>query len=300
MNIDQNFKSGFVTIIGRPNVGKSTLLNNILKEKLLITSPKPQTTRNTIRLIYTDDEMQLIFLDTPGIHKPKTKLGTYMSGSAENTLQEVDAIVYMVEPEENIGPGDRYILKKLKNVKTPKLLVINKIDTVPKEQLLSVIESYNADTLFDEIVPLSAATGDGVDLLMERLKAKMPPGPKYFPEDMVIDQSERFIVQELIREKLLHTLRDEIPHGIAVEVTSMKERNNSDLYDIEATVFCEKKSHKGIIIGKNGTMLKKIGTEARKDLEFFLKQPVNLQIWVKVRPDWRDKAFDLKDLGYHD
>lgn len=300
MNTNQNFKSGFVTIIGRPNVGKSTLINNILKEKLLITSSKPQTTRNTIRLIYTDDEMQLIFLDTPGIHKPKTKLGTYMSNSAENTLREVDGIVYMVEPEEKIGPGDRYIMEKLKTIDTPKILVINKIDQYPKEQLLSVIENYSKDDIFDEIIPISAANGDGVDLLLDILKEKMPQGPKYFPEDMIIDQSERFIVQELIREKLLRTLRDEIPHGIAVEVTSMKEREDSELYDIEATIFCEKKSHKGIIIGKKGGMLKKIGTDARKDLEFFLKQPVNLQLWVKVRPDWRDKSYDLKDLGYHD
>lgn len=300
MNTNQNFKSGFVTIIGRPNVGKSTLINNILKEKLLITSSKPQTTRNTIRLIYTDDEMQLIFLDTPGIHKPKTKLGTYMSNSAENTLREVDGIVYMVEPEEKIGPGDCYIMEKLKTIDTPKILVINKIDQFPKEQLLSVIENYSKDDIFDEIIPISAANGDGVDLLLDILKEKMPQGPKYFPEDMIIDQSERFIVQELIREKLLRTLRDEIPHGIAVEVTSMKEREDSELYDIEATIFCEKKSHKGIIIGKKGGMLKKIGTDARKDLEFFLKQPVNLQLWVKVRPDWRDKSYDLKDLGYHD
>jgi len=300
MNNHQNFKSGFVTIIGRPNVGKSTLINNILKEKLLITSSKPQTTRNTIRLIYTDDDMQLIFLDTPGIHKPKTKLGTYMSGSAENTLKEVDAIIYMVEPDEKIGPGDRYIMEKLKTIDTPKLLVINKIDTLPKEELLSVIENYSKDGLFEEIIPVSAAKGDGVDLLLEMLKEKMPQGPQYFPEDMIIDQSERFIVQELIREKLLRTLRDEIPHGIAIEVNSMKERENKGLYDIEATIFCEKKSHKGIIIGKQGAMLKKIGTDARKDLEFFLKQPVNLQLWVKVRPDWRDKAYDLKDLGYYD
>jgi GTP-binding protein Era len=300
MNTNQNFKSGFVTIIGRPNVGKSTLINNILKEKLLITSSKPQTTRNTIRLIYTDDEMQLIFLDTPGIHKPKTKLGTYMSNSAENTLREVDGIVYMVEPEEKIGPGDRYIMEKLKTIDTPKILVINKIDQYPKEQLLSVIENYSQDDIFDEIIPISAANGDGVDLLLDILKEKMPQGPKYFPEDMIIDQSERFIVQELIREKLLRTLRDEIPHGIAVEVTSMKVREDSELYDIEATIFCEKKSHKGIVIGKKGGMLKKIGTDARKDLEFFLKQPVNLQLWVKVRPDWRDKSYDLKDLGYHD
>lgn len=285
-------------MIGRPNVGKSTLLNQIMKEKIVITSAKPQTTRNSIRCIHTDEDSQMIFIDTPGVHKPKNRLGEYMLKTIQNTLVDVDAILYLVEPEETVGPGDKYILEQLEKAHTPVFLIINKIDTLPKEKLLKVIANYQAYLFIDEIVPISALTGDGTDEVLGLLKSRLPEGPQYFPEDMIVDQSERFIVGEIIREKTLILLRDEIPHGIAVEVMAMRKRPNKDLVDIEATIFCEKKSHKGIVIGKKGSMLKQIGSAARKDIEFFLKEPVNLQLWVKVRPEWREKAYDLKDLGY--
>jgi len=295
---EKAFRSGFVALIGRPNVGKSTLLNQIMKEKIVITSAKPQTTRNSIRCIHTDEDSQMIFIDTPGVHKPKNRLGEYMLKTIQNTLVDVDAILYLVEPEETVGPGDKYILEQLEKAHTPVFLIINKIDTLPKEKLLKVIANYQAYLFIDEIVPISALTGDGTDEVLGLLKSRLPEGPQYFPEDMIVDQSERFIVGEIIREKTLILLRDEIPHGIAVEVMAMRKRPNKDLVDIEATIFCEKKSHKGIVIGKKGSMLKQIGSAARKDIEFFLKEPVNLQLWVKVRPEWREKAYDLKDLGY--
>jgi len=295
---EKAFRSGFVALIGRPNVGKSTLLNQIMKEKIVITSAKPQTTRNSIRCIHTDEDSQMIFIDTPGVHKPKNRLGEYMLKTIQNTLVDVDAILYLVEPEETVGPGDKYILEQLEKAHTPVFLIINKIDTLPKEKLLKVIANYQAYPFIDEIVPISALTGDGTDEVLGLLKSRLPEGPQYFPEDMIVDQSERFIVGEIIREKTLILLRDEIPHGIAVEVMAMRKRPNKDLVDIEATIFCEKKSHKGIVIGKKGSMLKQIGSAARKDIEFFLKEPVNLQLWVKVRPEWREKAYDLKDLGY--
>lgn len=295
---EKAFRSGFVALIGRPNVGKSTLLNQIMKEKIVITSAKPQTTRNSIRCIHTDEDSQMIFIDTPGVHKPKNRLGEYMLKTIQNTLVDVDAILYLVEPEETVGPGDKYILEQLEKARTPVFLIINKIDTLPKEKLLKVIANYQAYPFIDEIVPISALTGDGTDEVLGLLKSRLPEGPQYFPEDMIVDQSERFIVGEIIREKTLILLRDEIPHGIAVEVMAMRKRPNKDLVDIEATIFCEKKSHKGIVIGKKGSMLKQIGSAARKDIEFFLKEPVNLQLWVKVRPEWREKAYDLKDLGY--
>ncbi|MDO4289092.1 MAG: GTPase Era [Eubacterium sp.] len=298
MNTAENFKSGFISIVGRPNVGKSTLLNNIMGEKLVITANKPQTTRNAIRLIHTDADSQMIFIDTPGMHKPKNKLGDFMQKSAEDTLSDVDVVIYLVEPEESMGPGDRFILEKLEKVKTPVILVINKIDMVPKEALLKTIDLYKDYDFLTAIIPVSAKSGDGVGELMAMIKDKLQPGPMYFPPDMIVDQSERFIVAELIREKVLHLLKDEVPHGVAVEVTKMAQRKNKNMIDIEATIFCERKSHKGILIGKQGAMLKKIGTYARKDIEFFIKTPVNLQLWVKVRADWREKNFDLKDLGY--
>ncbi len=295
---EKSFKSGFISIIGRPNVGKSTLINQIMKEKLVITSPKPQTTRNAIRCIYTDDESQMIFIDTPGMHRPKNKLGDYMQTAAEKTLSDVDLVLFLVEPDEKIGPGDRYILEKLSVIDTPIVLVINKIDLLPKESLLACIKAYEAYEFLTAIIPISAGKGDGIDELVSHIKEKMDAGPLYFPDDMIIDQSERWIVQELIREKILIFLQEEVPHGIAVEVTSMKARKNKDLIDIEATIFCERKTHKGIVIGKGGAMLKKIGSRARQDIEFFLKSQVNLQLWIKVRSDWRDKSYDLKDLGY--
>lgn len=292
------FKSGFISIVGRPNVGKSTLLNNIMGEKLVITSTKPQTTRNAIRCIYTDDHSQMVFIDTPGMHRPKNKLGDYMQKAAENTIKDVDVVLYLVEPETKIGPGDQYILEKLRLGKTPVILIINKIDLLPKEEILITIAAYQKYDFLHSIIPISAVKGDGVKELLIIINGILEPGPMFFPGDMIIDQSERWIVQELIREKLLNLLNEEVPHGIAVEVTSMKPRKNKDIIDIEATIFCERKTHKGILIGKGGSMLTKIGSQARKDIEFFLKTQVNLQLWVKVRADWREKNFDLKDLGY--
>lgn len=298
MKENKVFKSGFIAIVGRPNVGKSTLLNALLGEKMVITANKPQTTRNAIRCIRTDDDAQMIFIDTPGMHRPKNKLGDYMEKAAEDTLSDVDVVVYLVEPEEKIGPGDRHILAQLEKTKTPVILAINKIDTLPKEYLLKTISLYQSYTFLESIIPISAYKGDGVDVLVDAIKADLEEGPMFFPADMIVDQSERFIVGELIREKVLHLLRDEVPHGVAVEVNKMRGREDKNLIDIEATIFCERKSHKGILIGKQGAMLKKIGSYARKDIEFFLKTPVNLQLWVKVRADWRDKVYDLKDLGY--
>jgi len=296
--MNENFKSGFISIVGRPNVGKSTLLNNIMGEKLVITSAKPQTTRNAIRCIYTDEQAQMVFIDTPGMHRPKNRLGDYMQKAAENTVSDVDVVLYLVEPETKIGPGDHYILEKLKASKTPVILVINKIDLLPKEDVLITIAAYQKYDFLRAIIPISAVQGDGVKELLDLITGLLSPGPMFFPADMIIDQSERWIVQELIREKLLNLLNDEVPHGIAVEVTAMKPRKGKDIIDIEATIFCERKTHKGILIGKGGSMLTKIGTQARKDIEFFLKSQINLQLWVKVRSDWRDKNFDLKDLGY--
>ncbi|MDD3306026.1 MAG: GTPase Era [Acetobacterium sp.] len=296
--MNENFKSGFISIVGRPNVGKSTLLNNIMGEKLVITSAKPQTTRNAIRCIYTDEQAQMVFIDTPGMHRPKNRLGDYMQKAAENTVSDVDVVLYLVEPETKIGPGDQYILEKLKASKTPVILVINKIDLLPKEDVLITIAAYQKYDFLNAIIPISAVSGDGVKELLNLITGLLSPGPMFFPADMIIDQSERWIVQELIREKLLNLLNDEVPHGIAVEVTAMKPRKGKDIIDIEATIFCERKTHKGILIGKGGSMLTKIGTQARKDIEFFLKSQINLQLWVKVRSDWRDKNFDLKDLGY--
>jgi len=296
--MNENFKSGFISIVGRPNVGKSTLLNNIMGEKLVITSAKPQTTRNAIRCIYTDEQAQMVFIDTPGMHRPKNRLGDYMQKAAENTVSDVDVVLYLVDPETKIGPGDQYILEKLKASKTPVILVINKIDLLPKEDVLITIAAYQKYDFLNAIIPISAVSGDGVKELLKLITGLLSPGPMFFPADMIIDQSERWIVQELIREKLLNLLNDEVPHGIAVEVTTMKPRKGKDTIDIEATIFCERKTHKGILIGKGGSMLTKIGTQARKDIEFFLKSQINLQLWVKVRSDWRDKNFDLKDLGY--
>ncbi|MBC3796194.1 GTPase Era [Acetobacterium tundrae] len=296
--MNEPFKSGFISIVGRPNVGKSTLLNNIMGEKLVITSAKPQTTRNAIRCIYTDEYAQMVFIDTPGMHRPKNKLGDYMQKAAENTISDVDVVLYLVEPETKIGPGDQYILEKLRASKTPVILVINKIDLLPREDLLVTMAAYQKYDFLNCIIPISAAKGDGIRELLDIVTKLLEPGPMFFPADMIIDQSERWIVQELIREKLLNLLNDEVPHGIAVEVTSMKSRKGKDIIDIEATIYCERKTHKGILIGKGGSMLTKIGSQARRDIEFFLKSKVNLQLWVKVRSDWRESNFDLKDLGY--
>lgn len=296
--MNENFKSGFISIIGRPNVGKSTLLNSILGEKMVITSEKPQTTRNAIRCIYNDDETQIVFIDTPGMTKPKNKLGNFMDNASRSSMKDVEAIIYMVEPEKKLGPTDRKIIENLSKKKVPIFAVINKIDTLEKEKLLETIQELDSYKIFKEIIPISALKGDGVEVLLDEIKKVLPEGPQYFPNDMIIDQSERFIISELIREKILRLTKEEIPHGTAVEIDSMEAREDKDIIDIEATIFCERKPHKKILIGKNGSMLKRIGTSARRDIENFLKQPVNLQLWVKVRDNWRDKPFDLTDLGF--
>ena len=298
--MSNNFKSGFVSLIGRPNVGKSTLMNCLIGEKIAIISSKPQTTRNKIQSILTTDDMQVIFIDTPGLHTPKSKLGDYMVKSAENTLSNVDIVMYLIEPFEKIKDSDRAILERLKRVKSPVFLVINKIDTVEKPELLKVIEAYSKEYPFKEIIPISALKDKNTDDLLNAIKKYIPEGPKYFPDDMITDQPERQIVAEIIREKALYLLQDEIPHGIAVEITSMKPRKDKDITDIEATIYCERESHKGIIIGKQGSMLKKIGSNARRDIERFISGSVNLQIWIKVKNDWRDSDFLLRNFGYNE
>lgn len=296
--MNKNFKSGFVSLIGRPNVGKSTLMNCLIGEKIAIISNKPQTTRNKIQSILTKDDFQVVFIDTPGIHKPKSKLGDYMVKSAETTLNEVDIVLYLIEPFEKIKDSDMAILERLKNVKTPVFLIINKIDTTPAEELLKVIDVYKDIYDFAEIIPISALKAKNTEDLLKAIKKYLPQGPQYFPADMITDQPERQIAAEIIREKALYLLQEEIPHGIAVEITSMKQRKDKDMTDIEATIYCERDSHKGIIIGKQGSMLKKIGTNARKDIQRLLGSPVNLQIWIKVKKDWRDSDFLLKNFGY--
>lgn len=292
------FKSGFVTLIGRPNVGKSTLMNCIIGQKIAITSNKPQTTRNRIQTVYTSEEGQIVFLDTPGIHKAKNKLGDYMVTVAEKTLSEVDVILWLVEPSNFIGAGERHIIEQLKKGKTPVILVINKIDTVKKEQLLEYIDTYRKEYDFSEIVPVSALKAENIKELLKCIMKYLPYGPAFYDEDTVTDQPVRQIVAELIREKTLRLLSDEIPHGVAVSIESMKYKKN--IVDIEATIFCERDSHKGIIIGKNGAMLKKIGSMARRDIENLLEKQANLQLWVKVKKDWRDSDFLLKNFGYQE
>ncbi len=265
--MNKNFKSGFVSLIGRPNVGKSTLMNSLIGEKIAIISSKPQTTRNKIQSILTNEDYQIIFIDTPGIHKPKSKLGDYMVKSAETTLNNVDVVLYLVEPYEKIKDSDKAILERLEKVKTPVFLVINKIDMFEKSELLKVIDAYRSVYDFKEIIPISALKGQNKDELLSSIVKYLPEGPQYFPEDMITDQPERQLVAEIIREKALYLLQDEIPHGIAVEITSMKKRDNKDMIDVDATVYCERDSHKGIIIGKQGSMLKKIGSNARRDIE---------------------------------
>ncbi len=294
----KKFHSGFVALIGRPNVGKSTLMNCLIGEKIAITSHKPQTTRNKITSILTKEDFQCVFLDTPGIHKPKHKLGEFMVRSAENTFNEVDLVLLLIEPTEKVVEMDQYVIDRLANVKTPVVLVINKIDTIEREKLLEIIETYSKLYPFTEVVPISAIKGSNTQELMQVIKKYLPEGPQYFPGDMVTDQPERQIVSEIIREKSLYLLQDEIPHGIAVEIMSMKKRENQDMVDVEATIYCEKDSHKGIIIGKQGAMLKKIGSQARRDMERLLGSSIYLQLWVKVKKDWRDSDFLLKNFGY--
>lgn len=292
----ENFKSGFVTLIGRPNVGKSTLMNCLIGQKIAITSNKPQTTRNRIQTVYTSEEGQIVFVDTPGIHKAKNKLGDYMVNVAERTLKEVDVILWLVEPTTYIGAGEKHIIEQLKKVKTPVILVINKTDTVKAPEILKFIDAYRTEMDFDEIVPVSALKADNTDTLISCIMKYLPYGPAFYDEDTITDQPERQIVAELIREKALRLLSDEIPHGIAVSIESMKWRKK--ICDIEATIVCERDSHKGIIIGRQGSMLKKIGSQARREIEDMLESKVNLQLWVKVKKDWRDSDFLLKNFGY--
>ncbi len=291
------FKSGFVTLIGRPNVGKSTLMNKLIGQKIAITSNKPQTTRNRIQTVLTLEEGQIVFLDTPGIHKAKNKLGNYMVNVAEHTLNEVDVILWLVEPTTFIGAGERHIIEQLKKTKTPVILVINKTDTVKREEVLTFIDAYRRELDFQEIVPVSALKGENTDTLVRCILKCLPYGEAFYDEDTVTDQPMRQIVAELIREKALRLLEEEIPHGIAVSIESMKQRKK--LCDVEATIICERESHKGIIIGKGGQMLKKIGSTARPEIEDLLEMQVNLQLWVKVKKDWRDSDFLLKNFGYN-
>lgn len=296
----EEYKSGFVSLVGRPNVGKSTLMNRIIGQKIAITSNRPQTTRNRIQTVYHDARGQIVFVDTPGIHKAKNKLGEYMVNVAERTFREVDMILWIVESTTFIGKGERHIAEQLKKADIPVILVMNKIDTVKKEELLACIAAYKEILEFSEIVPVSARTGESVDHLVDVMFGYLEAGPQFYDDDTVTDQPERQIVAELIREKALRLLSDEIPHGIAVSIDQMKLRKNKkNIYDIDATIVCERDSHKGIVIGKQGQMLKKIGTQARIEIEEFLQKKVNLKLWVKVKKDWRDSDFLLKNFGYN-
>ncbi|MCL2841672.1 MAG: GTPase Era [Defluviitaleaceae bacterium] len=301
-NKSKQFYSGFVTLLGRPNVGKSTLMNHFVGEKISIVSNKPQTTRNKIRSILTGEDYQIVFIDTPGIHKPTTKLGNFMIKSATNALDEADAVIYMVEPREKMHDGDKAIIESFANVKTPIFLGINKVDTVDKPGLLKMIEQYSGAYPFAEIIPLSALTGENAQALLGAIRKTLPIGPMYFPEDQITDQPERAITAEIIREKALSFLQEEIPHGLAVEITGMKPRGSAEdsLIDVGATIFCERESHKAIVIGKQGAMLKKIGSAARRDIERLLGSPIFLELWVKVKKNWRDNDFLLKNFGYSD
>lgn len=297
-NLSNKFYSGFVSIIGKPNVGKSTLMNCLVGQKIAIISNKPQTTRNKITSILTKDDYQIVFIDTPGMHNATSKLGEYMVKSAENTLNDVDIVLFLVEPTEKISESDKFIIRKFANLNTKVILVINKIDTIEKSKLLAIIAKYKELYDFTEIIPISAYNAYKTDDLLKSVRSHLKEGPKYFPEDMVTDQPERQIACEIIREKILHLMQDEIPHGVAVDIQSMKKREKSELVDIEATIYCEKDSHKGMIIGKKGAMLKEIGIRSRFDIERLLGSKINLQLWVKVKKDWRDSDFLLKNFGY--
>jgi len=292
------FKSGFVTIIGRPNVGKSTLMNSMIGEKISIMSDKPQTTRNKIRTVYTDEECQIIFLDTPGIHKAKNQLGEFMNTEVDGALEEIDVLIMITDEFNKIGPGDEYVLEKIRGLKAKKILILNKIDKFPIEDVLKMTQNFDEYKVFDDIMPISALKGVGVEGLVKVIKKYIKPGPMYFPSDFITDRPERFVVSEIIREKALMYLQDEVPHGIAIEIEEMKQRKDKDLVDIRATILCEKKSHKSIVIGQNGRKIKGIGKSAREDIEKLLGSQVNLQLWVKISQDWRDNSFLLQSLGY--
>lgn len=297
---ENNFKSGYVSVIGRPNVGKSTLLNAIIGEKISAISSKAQTTRQNITFIHTDDEAQIIFLDTPGIQKPKNKLGEFMLTESKEGIEDSDVITYIVDISKKIGKAERSIIDLLNEYqgKLPIILLINKVDTIKKEELLEIISMYAEEKIFDDIIPISAMKNDGVDIYLESLKKFLKPGPMYYPEDMITDKNERFIVAEIIREKGLMYLNEEVPHGLAISIEKFKKREDKNIYDIDANIYVERDSHKGILIGKGGSMLKRIGTEAREEAERLLDAKVNLQIWVKVEKNWRDRDNLVKRFGY--
>ncbi|SER83206.1 GTPase Era [Psychrobacillus sp. OK032] len=299
---NKGYKSGFISIIGRPNVGKSTFLNRVIGQKIAIMSDKPQTTRNKVQGVLTLDDSQMIFIDTPGIHKPKHKLGDFMLKVAKNTLREVDAILFMVNATEPRGKGDEFIIDMLENNETPVFLVINKIDQVHPEELISIIESYKDKYDFAEIVPISALQGNNVDRLLETIQKYLPEGPQYYPADQVTDHPERFIISELIREKVLHLTREEIPHSIAVVIDKIKKEEDTekDMIRVMATIIVERDSQKGIVIGKRGALLKEVGTRARHDIEMLLGTKVFLELWVKVQKDWRNKSTHLRDYGFRE
>ncbi len=297
---DNKFKSGFISIIGRPNVGKSTFLNRVIGQKIAIMSDKPQTTRNKIQGVLTMNDSQMIFIDTPGIHKPKHKLGDFMVKSAINALREVDVVLFMVNAVEGMGRGDEFILERLQDMKTPVFLVVNKIDEVHPDELLPLIEKYKEKMNFAAIVPISALQGNNVETLLETIKAQLSEGPQYYPADQVTDHPERFIISELIREKVLHLTREEVPHSIAVVIDSIKKQDNKDIIDVMATIIVERSSQKGIVIGKQGSMLKEVGQRARADIEALLGSKVYLELWVKVQKDWRNKMSVLRDYGFND
>lgn len=297
---ENNFKSGYVSVIGRPNVGKSTLLNAIIGEKISAISSKPQTTRQNITFIHTDEDAQIIFLDTPGIQKPKNKLGEFMLTESKEGIEDSDVITYIVDTSKKIGRAERSIIDILKEYKgkLPIILLINKVDTIRKDELLEIISMYAKEEIFDDIIPISAMKNDGVDIYLETLKKFLKPGPMYYPEDMITDKNERFIVAEIIREKGLMYLNEEVPHGLAISIEKFKKREDKNMYDIDANIYVERDTHKGILIGKNGSMLKRIGTEAREEAERLLDAKVNLQIWVKVEKNWRDRDNLVKRFGY--
>ncbi|WP_181350625.1 GTPase Era [Thalassobacillus sp. CUG 92003] len=297
--MEQAYKSGFVAIIGRPNVGKSTFMNHVIGQKIAIMSDKPQTTRNKIQGVMTEDDAQIVFIDTPGIHKPKHKLGDFMVNVAQRALNEVDAIMFMIDAEEGYGRGDQFIIDRLQNVDRPVFLIVNKIDRVHPEQLLPLIDGYRERYDFAEIIPISAIQGNNVEHLVHVLKEHLPEGPQYYPEDQITDHPERFIITEMIREKALHLTKEEVPHSIAVVMDSIESREDSDTVYIQATVIVERPSQKGIIIGKQGSMLKEIGKRARKDIEILLGSKVYLELWAKVQKDWRNHQRQLSDFGYN-
>lgn len=297
--MSESFKSGFIAIIGRPNVGKSTLLNHVIGQKIAIMSDKPQTTRNKIQGILTTDKSQIIFIDTPGIHKPKHRLGDFMVKLAKDTLNEVDAILFMINATEDYGPGDEYIVELLKDIQKPVYLIINKIDLIHPDDIFSIISTYKDLHNFEEIIPVSALYGNNINPLLEKLEERLPEGPQYYSEEDVTDHPERFIMRELIREKVLHHTREEIPHSVAVVIDDLQKRKNGTVY-IQSTIITERPTQKGIIIGKRGNVLKQIGKEARQDIEKLLGTKVFLELWVRVQKDWRNKETQLRELGFHE